>query len=101
MHGPQEEEAPADRSVNQAEPGTLHSLIRLAREGLHLLAVAGISWVVKLGISLTGQQHEWWAQILSQVSSLYAVIYFVVVFGAELYAACMHAIRSAVERTKR
>jgi hypothetical protein len=48
----------------------------------------------------THLEGEWWARVLMWVAAAYAVIGFAVIAGAELYAACATAVRSARRRAR-
>jgi hypothetical protein len=82
------------------EPPRTEFLVRLGIEVAQIAFIIAIKWALTLCLRYTHLEGEWWARFLMWVAAAYAVIGFVVIAGAELYAACSTAIRSAVRRAR-
>src|SRR6266496_1070239 len=82
------------------EPNRGEFLIRLSVEAVQIAFIIGIKWALTKWLRYTHLESEWWAQLLMWAAAAYAVIGFVVIAGAELYAACATAIKSALRRVR-
>jgi hypothetical protein len=83
-----------------AEPHRAEFLLRLGIEAVQIAFIIGIKWALTLCLRYTHLEGEWWARVLMWIAAAYAVIGFVVIAGAELYAACATAVRSARRRAR-
>lgn len=88
----------AERAVR--EPSRGEFLIRLGIEAIQIAFIIAIKWALTKWLRYTHLEGEWWAQILMWAAAAYAVIGFVVIAGAELYAACATAVKSAWRRVR-
>jgi hypothetical protein len=84
-----------------AESHRAEFLLRLGIEAVQIAFIIGTKWALTMCLRYTHLEGEWWARVLMWVAAAYAVIGFVVIAGAELYAACATAVRSALGRARR
>jgi hypothetical protein len=88
-------------STNRPEPSAWHTIGRLFNEFIYIAFFLGSHWLLKLWLKETGQDKEWWAIYLLNVSILFAVIAFTGIFGSELIADCKHAVDFIIEQFKK
>jgi hypothetical protein len=82
------------------EPTVGRLLLRLLVEAIEIAFIVGLKWALDRWLRYTHLEGEWWARILLSSAALYAVLTFVVIAGAETFADCWLAVRSAWRRVR-
>jgi hypothetical protein len=82
-------------------PSIWQTLGRLFHESVYIVFFVGLHWLIKWWLTKTHQDQEWWARYLLNVSIVFAVVAFTVVFGCELILDCRQIIRVLLKAFRR